>query len=109
MVLPIPRTAAMVTIIGRPRPRGSPVRAGFSPMRQTRSSTFRATLAMATTKSSQGRTPAPLGMAAIADNSSFKKTTFISIITHMEPYIRAHPLKMSSVLLLPPSRRPKEP
>lgn len=38
----------------------------------------------------------------MADKSSFKKTTFISIITHIEPYILAQPLKMSSVLLLPP-------
>ena len=62
---------------------------------------------MATTKSSQGRTPAPLGMADMADSSSFRKTTFISIITHMEPYILTQPLKMSSVLLLPPIPKAK--
>lgn len=38
-------------------------------------------------------------MAAI---SSFKKTTFNTIIKHMEPNIRHQPLKISAVFLLPP-------
>lgn len=101
-VLPRFFATIMETITGRPLPSGSPVRAGFSPTRHTRSSTFRPTRAMATTKISHGMMPAPLGTVLMAESSSFKNTTFISIITHMEPYIRTQPLKISSVLLLPP-------
>ena len=39
--------------------------------------------------------------------SSFRKMTFITIITHMEPNILHQPLKMSSVFLLPPMPKAK--
>ena len=92
----------MDTMTGIPLPSGSPVLAGLSPTRHTRSSTLRPTRAMATTKISHGMIPAPVGTVLMAESSSLRNTTFISIMTHIEPYIRAQPLKMSSVFLLPP-------
>ena len=42
---------------------------------------------MAVTKISQGNTPRPLGIVLIVESSSFKKITFINIMTHMLPNI----------------------
>ena len=87
---------------GSPRPSPSPVRAGLSPMRAMMPSILRATLAIPTIRSIQGRTATPLGTYPKAEISSFRNMTFIIIITHMEPNIRHQPLKMSSVFLDPP-------
>ena len=78
------------------------VRAGFSPIRQTISSIFLPTRTMAVTKISQGKIPRPLGTVLMVESNSFKKMTFISIITHILPNILHPPLKVSSVFLLPP-------
>ncbi|WP_160209350.1 hypothetical protein [Anaerotruncus colihominis] len=94
--------AIMVGSAIKPCPRGLPVWAGFSPIRQTISSIFLPTRTMAVTKISQGKIPGPLGTVLIVESSSFKKITFISIITHILPNILHHPLKISSVFLLPP-------
>lgn len=99
------RAAWFAIMVGRaikPCPRGLPVWAGLSPIRQTISSIFLPTRTMAVTKISQGKIPRPLGTVLMVESSSFKKMTFISIITHMLPNILHHPLKISSVFLLPP-------
>lgn len=99
------RAAWFAIMVGRaikPCPRGLPVWAGFSPIRQTISSIFLPTRTMAVTKISQGKIPRPLGTVLMVERSSFRKMTFISIITHILPNILHHPLKISSVFLLPP-------
>ena len=68
-------------------------------------SILRATLAIPTIKSIQGRTATPFGTYPKAEINSFRNMTFITIITHMEPNIRHQPLKMSSVFLEPPIPR----
>lgn len=84
------RAAWFAIMVGRaikPCPRGLPVWAGFSPIRQTISSIFLPTRTMAVTKISQGKIPRPLGTVLMVERSSFRKMTFISIITHMLPPI----------------------
>ena len=99
------RAAWFAIMVGRaikPCPRGLPVWAGFSPIRQTISSFFLPPRTMAVTKISQGKIPRPLGTVLMVERSSFRKMTFISIITHILPNILHHPLKISSVFLLLP-------
>ena len=84
------RAAWFAIMVGRaikPCPRGLPVWAGFSPIRQTISSIFLPTRTMAVTKISQGKIPRPLGTVLMVERSSFRKMTFISIITHILPNI----------------------
>lgn len=50
----------------------------------------------------QGSTPVPDGITASTEMSIFRKMTLNTIMRHIEPNIRTQPLKMSSVLLLPP-------
>lgn len=49
----------------------------------------------------------PLGTADSTDRSILRKITWLTINTHMEPYIRHQPVKISDVLLLPPTPKAK--
>lgn len=41
----------------------------------------------------------------MAESKNFRKTTYITIIVHMEANIRHQPLKISAVFLLPPMEK----
>ncbi|MDR2903910.1 MAG: hypothetical protein LBU77_05335 [Clostridiales bacterium] len=86
----------------RLRPNGSPVIAGFSPIRVMISSIFLPVRAMATINMHHGTTAAPVGTTDIADSTNFRKMTLKTIIRHMIANIRTQPLNTSAVLLLPP-------
>ena len=71
-------------------------------MRMMSASIFLPVLAIATTNIVHGITSTPEGTTDIAESIHFKNTTLRAAIRHMLPNIRAQPLKMSAVLLLPP-------
>jgi hypothetical protein len=104
----MPLNTSMVSSPGiRERPPiPSPVNAGLSPTLLIMSSILRPHFVMPTMRISHGITEGPEGILTIADNKSFKHTTFIIIIKHMLANIRTHPLNMSAVLLLPPIAKP---
>ena len=85
------RAAIAIVIMPLPAPRGSPVIAGFRPILEIILSAFRAVFAIPTTSKHHGRTNAPVGIVARADRMSFKKSTFITIITIIEAYMRIKP------------------
>ena len=83
-------------------PSGSPVAAGFSPMRMMSASIFLPVFAIATMNIVHGITSTPEGTMDIAESMNFRNTTLSTTIRHMLPNIRAQPLKISAVFLLPP-------
>ncbi len=95
------RYASIPGILVMP-PNGSPVEAGFSPMRWIIASIFLPVFAIATTNIVQGITSAPVGTTDIAESMNFRKTRLKITIRHILPNIRTQPLKISAVLLLPP-------
>lgn len=72
-------------------------------MRVMMLSAFFATLTMERTRIIHKKVSRPLGTAESTDKSILRKITWLTISTHMEPYIRHQPVKMSDVLLLPPT------
>ena len=74
-------------------------------MRVIVSSILFATFTMLKISAIQGITSRPLGMADITDSSILKNITLETISRHMLPYIRHQPVKMETVLLLPPMEK----
>ena len=93
------------SIPGRLLPPGAPAMAGFRPMRVIVSSIRFATFTMLKISTIQGITSSPLGMADITDSNILKNITFDTIRRHILPYIRHQPVKMETVLLLPPMEK----
>ena len=67
-----------------PAPKGSPVKAGLSPILLNRLSAFLAVLAIHTISRHQGIIIYPVGMVESAEIISFKKSTFKTIIAVIE-------------------------
>ena len=66
---------------------GSPVAAGFSPMRMMSASIFLPVFAIATMNIVHGITSTPEGTMDIAESMNFKNTTLNTTIRHMLPNI----------------------
>lgn len=77
--------------------------AGLRPMRVMMLSAFLATLTIESTRMIHKNVSRPLGTADSTDRSIFIKIMWLTISKHMEPNIRHQPVKISDVLLLPPT------
>ena len=95
--------------INRPVPwsSGSPVNVGFIPIFESRLSALRAVFASPTISTVHGSTISPVGIAPIADNISFKKSTFEISRSIIDAYVRIKPEQISFVDLLPPIAKAK--
>ena len=96
------RSVMAVSAPGKCVPRGSPVRAGFMPMRRMMPSIFFAMRTMPTTSMAHGIIAAPFGSVESAESTSLTNTRLNTMSTHMLANIRSQPRKISLVLFEPP-------
>ena len=96
------RSVIAVSAPGKCDPRGSPVSAGFMPIRRIMLSIFFAMRTIPTTSMVHGIMAAPFGSVESADNTSLTNIRLNTISTHMLANIRSQPRKISLVLFDPP-------